>query len=174
MILAEDEASLYLQATTLRVWAPKGQTPTVRVVTQRDKVNFYGCLDLRTGQAMAMTTTVMNSENTARFLEKVARTYPDRPILLLWDRAKCHGGPAVRDYLEANPRIEVMKFPPASPDLNPQEQVWKATREKVSHNHEISTLDQLAREFESHLLNTTFKSTFLDKYGFTAICPMLN
>ena len=27
---AEDEASLYLQATVSRVWAPKGQTPVVR------------------------------------------------------------------------------------------------------------------------------------------------
>ena len=46
VILAEDEASLYLQATTMRVWAPVGQTPSVRVDTQRDMVHFYGCLNL--------------------------------------------------------------------------------------------------------------------------------
>jgi hypothetical protein len=31
VILAEDEASLYLQATTQQVWAPRGLTPVVRV-----------------------------------------------------------------------------------------------------------------------------------------------
>lgn len=174
MILAEDEASLYLQATTLRVWAPKGQTPTVRIDTQRDKINFYGSLNLRTGRETVMTATVMNGETTVQYLNIIAAEYPEKPILILWDRATWHGGPFVKAFLEENPRIEVMKFPPGSPDLNPQEHVWKLTREKVSHNHLIPKLDQLAKEFEAHLQNTVFKSTFLGKYGFNAICPMLN
>ena len=42
VILAEDEASLYLQATTAAVWAPRGNTPVVHAHPGRDKVNFYG------------------------------------------------------------------------------------------------------------------------------------
>ena len=102
----------------------------------------------------------------------MAQRYPDSPILLLWDRAKWHGGQAVKDFLGAHPRIEVMKFPPSSPDLNPQEHVWKLTREKISHNHLMPKLDILAEAFASHLVNSVFKSTFLDKYGYSAICPM--
>lgn len=172
MILAEDEASLYLQATTMRVWAPVGQTPTVRVSTKREMVHFYGCLNLTSGEEYAMRTQTMNSETTAAFLEQVAQHNPNNPILLLWDRAKWHGGQAVRDFLAENPRIEVMKFPPGSPDLNPQEHVWKLTRERVSHNHLISHLPALADAFENHLTNSVFKSSFLDNYGFTAVCPM--
>jgi hypothetical protein len=40
---------MYLQATTTAVWAPKGQTPVVRVHPGREKVNFYGTLNLHTG-----------------------------------------------------------------------------------------------------------------------------
>lgn len=174
VILAEDEASLYLQATTMRVWAPVGQTPHVRVATQRDKVHFYGCLNLSTGKQIAMQALTMDSETTALFLAQVAECYPDRPILLLWDRATWHGGQAVRDFLAAHPEIEVMKFPPGSPDLNPQEHVWKLTREKVSHNHLIPKLNELAEAFRSHLVNSIFKSTFLDSYGYSAICPRFN
>lgn len=174
VILAEDEASLYLQATTLRVWAPKGQTPTVRIHTQRDKVHFYGCLNLTSGTETVMTTEVMNSETTAKFLEIIAQAYPGRPILILWDRAKWHGGSAVKEFLEANPRFDILKFPPGAPDLNPQEQVWKLTREKVSHNHDMAKLTQLAQAFEAHLKETKFKSTFLDQYRLDTICPMLN
>ena len=68
VILAEDEASLYLQATTMRVWAPVGQTPSVRVDTQREMVHFYGCLHLATGEQTAMKAKRMNSETTALFL----------------------------------------------------------------------------------------------------------
>ena len=95
VILAEDEASFYLQATTMRVWAPIGQTPIVRVDTQRDMVHFYGCLNLTTGEEIAMKAEKMNSETTAVFLQQVVKRYPDRPILWLWDRAKWHGGSAV-------------------------------------------------------------------------------
>lgn len=156
----------------MRVWAPVGQTPSVRVDTQRDMIHFYGCLNLSTGQQIAMQTQTMNSESTALFLTQVAQCYPDQPILLLWDRAKWHGGQAVKDFLAAHPKIEVMKFPPGSPDLNPQEHVWKLTREKVSHNHLMPKLDVLAEAFASHLVKSVFKSTFLDKYGYSAICPM--
>jgi transposase len=172
VILAEDEASLYLQATTMRVWAPVGQTPSVRVDTQRDMVHFYGCLNLATGEQTAMKAQTMNSETTAQFLAQVTQRYPNRPILLMWDRAKWHGGQAVREFIADHPTIEVIKFPPGSPDLNPQEHVWKLTREKVSHNHLVPKLNELAEAFASHLGNSVFKSTFLDKYGFSAICPM--
>ena len=156
----------------MRVWAPVGQTPYVCTDTQRDMIHFYGCLNLITGAETAMKAKTMNSETTALFLQQVAQCYPDKPILLLWDRAKWHGGPAVKAFLAANPRIEVLKFPPGSPDLNPQEHVWKLTREKVSHNHQLPKLNVLAEAFAAHLVKTVFKSTFLDNYGYSSICAM--
>jgi hypothetical protein len=61
VILAEDEATLYLQATTAAVWAPYGQTPIARVHPNRDKVSFYGTLNLQTGQEVASKEATMNS-----------------------------------------------------------------------------------------------------------------
>ena len=52
--MPEDEASLYLQATTQAVWAPRGQTPVVRVHPGREKMSFYGTLNLQTGQGIVM------------------------------------------------------------------------------------------------------------------------
>lgn len=174
LILAEDEASLYLQATTTAVWAPRGQTPVVRVHPNREKVNFYGTLNLQTGQEVATREPTMNGEATARHLGKVLDTYPAAPILLLWDRAKWHGGPAVRALLEANPRLEVMPFPTAAPDLNPQEMVWKATRAVISHNHDERKLPSLADRFEQHLNSRTFCYSMLEKYNHGRICAMFN
>lgn len=55
VILAEDEASVYLQATTCAVWAPKGRTPVVKVHPGRDLTHFYGTLNLLTGEEVAQT-----------------------------------------------------------------------------------------------------------------------
>jgi hypothetical protein len=74
--------------------------------------------------------------------------------------------------LEANPRLELMHFPVATPDLNPQEHAWKAARQAVSHNHTMPRLPELADRFEGHLTSTIFQSSFLDHYGFNAISPM--
>jgi len=135
VFLAEDEAGLYLQATTCYVWAPTGQTPIARADPGRAKTNFYGTLNLQTGQEIAMRSDIMNAEVSAQHLEMLLEANPDVPIILFWDRAPWHRGKPIDKVLEENPRLEILFFPTASPDLNPQEHVWKAVRKDVSHNH---------------------------------------
>jgi transposase len=120
--------SPYLQATTTAVWAPRGQTPVVLVHPGREKVNFYGALNLNNGQEIVMRATVMNAATTVRHLERILQAVPEGPILLLWDRAPWHFGQPIREVLAANPRLEVHYFPVAAPELNPQEHGWKAAR----------------------------------------------
>ena len=72
--------------------------------------------------------------------------------------------------LAANPRLEVLWFPPGSPELNPQEHVWKAVREAVSHNHRCAKLPELAQAFETHLSRTRFPCSLLDKHGYNDLC----
>jgi len=172
VFLAEDEAGLYLQATTTAVWAPRGQTPVVRAHPGRELVHFYGTLNLHTGQEIVMRSTEMNAQVTAQYLERILGAFPGVNILLLWDRAPWHSGQPIRDVLAANPRLEIMLFPVAAPELNPQEHVWKAARRAVSHNHTMSRLPELADKFESYLQSNAFESPLLDRYGFNAIRPM--
>jgi len=178
VILAGDEASLYLQASLKRVWAPVGVTPVIRTAAGRDNTHFYGALNLLTGEQTTLRSDLMNGQVSALFLqklllaypEKLLLAYPDRPILLLWDRAPWHRGPAITAVLEANARLEIVWFPPGSPDLNPQEHVWKATREAVSHNHGHGKLVALADAFEAHLTSNVFACSLLQKHGYDLLC----
>ena len=172
MLLAGDEASLYLQASLMRVWAPIGQTPVVKAAPGRDHTHFYGALNLLTGQEVTLRSDLMNAEVSALSLERLLLAYPDTPLLLLWDRAPWHRGPAIRAVLEANPRLAIIWFPPGSAELNPQEHVWKATRQAVSHNHDVPNLPALANQFAAHLTQTTFPTTLLQRYGFHSICSI--
>jgi len=114
----------------------------------------------------------MNAEVSAQHLELVLEAHPEVPILLFWDCAPWHRGRPIDKVLEENPRLEIIFFPTASPDLNPQEHVWKAVRKQVSHNHLEVRLPELADRFLNQLKSATFKSSFLDKYGYSAICPL--
>ena len=136
--------------------------------------HFYGSLNLQTGQEIAMRSDSMNAEVSAQHLEMLLDANPHVPILLFWDRAPWHRGKPIDQVLEEHPRLEIIFFPAAAPDLNPQEHVWKAVRKEVSHNHLEARLPELADRFLGKLTSSTFHSSFLHKYGYNAICPMFN
>lgn len=164
-IISSDEMSLYVQATTTQMWAPRGQTPVVRVSGQREHVHFYGALNLCNGHEFALPCAEMTSRVTADFLRDLFACYPDQPILLLWDRATWHKGQPVIDVLAAHPRVETLFFPPASPELNPQEHVWSLARAAISHNHTLPDLPTLRDAFLRFLSSTLFHFAWLEKYA---------
>jgi transposase len=102
----------------------------------------YKVLELATGQQITLRSAMMKAETSALFLNWVLASYLDKPISLLWDRTPWHKGEAIRSVLSANPRLCVLWFPPGCPELNPQEHVWKAAREAVSHNHQFAKLPE--------------------------------
>jgi len=159
-----DQMSLYFQATTTRVWARRGQTPTVRVATQRNQVHFYGALNVCSGQESALTLPKQSGEMTCHFLDHLQAVYPGRTLFILWDRAKWHKGAVVRDYLSRHPHIQTCHFPPGSPQLNPQEHVWALTRDAISHNHTRKDFPALVHAFHRHLETTCFKLEWVEKY----------
>lgn len=162
VILALDQMSLYFQATLTRVWSRVGQTPIVAVHPQRDHVHFYGALNLRDGRETALCADETTSEMTANFLMILLLLYP-QPILLLLDRAPWHFG-EVNDLIAQTDRLQVIYFPPACPDLNPQEHVWERARDAISHNHTYRQFQPLIDDFETYLNETVFTTNFMDTY----------
>ena len=93
-------------------------------------------------------------------------SYPEKDILIIWDGGRHHYG-AVKSWLIGKHHIELMHFPPYFPELNPQEKVWKAGRQGVSHNHIESNLNVLAYKFQRFLEEKDFTSlgnNFIKKY----------
>ena len=173
VVVAEDEAKVYLQSPVQAVWAPKGQTPQVRRDPRKDSVGVYGSLDLRTGQVVATPAARMNSAATIAHLRDLLNAYPGRGILLFWDRAPWHTSSAVQAFLQRHWRIEVVYFPVGAPDCNPQEHVWKQVRRAIEHNHAYRNIAELTAAFLHEMTTRTFPSSFFTKYGGTVICPFL-
>ena len=163
VILAMDQMSLYFQATLTRVWSPMGQTPVIAVHPQRDNVHFYGALNLRDGRETALSASETTSQMTTNFLMILLMLYP-QPILLLLDRAPWHFG-EVTTLLEQTDRLQALYFPPACPDLNPQEHVWERARDAVSHNHTYRQFQPLIDHFETYLNETVFSTNFMDTFS---------
>jgi len=146
--------------------------PLVRLHPGRESTHFYGALNLLTGQETTLRTDLMNADATVLFLLRLLETYPTQPILMLLDRAPWHRGEPIKQLLAANPRLEIIYLPTAAPDLNPQEHVWKATRNAVSHNHRHGKLSELADAFEHHLRSTAFPCSLLQKHDYPRLCAV--
>ena len=172
VILAMDQMSLYFQATLTRVWAPVGQTPVVRITPNRDHIHFYGALDVRQGPDIAIPTHEQTTAMTVNFLMLLLMLFPTQPILLLLDRAPWHFGPELDQLLAQNDRLELVYFPPACPELNPQEHVWEQTREAIGHNHDFGQFAPLIDAFETHLNQTPFDIGFMQHYTPPILCEV--
>lgn len=162
VILALDQMRLYFQATLTRVWSPIGQTPIVSVHPQRESMYFYGALNVRDGREVALPTLEANAEISTNFVMLLLMLYP-QPIFLLLDRAPWHFG-EVTTLFDQTDRLHVLYFPPACPDLNPQEHVWERARDAISHNHTYRQFHTLIEDFETYLNETIFSTNFMDTF----------
>lgn len=69
------------------------------------------------------------------------RRYASRKVFVVIDNGPAHTlDEEGQKWLRANRhRIELHRLPPYSPEFNPQEGVWKATRRMATHNRFYAT-----------------------------------
>ncbi len=162
VVLAEDEMVLTQATTTQKVWIPQGTSPAV-IETNGTRKNrsIYGFLNLKTGKEHAFSTERQTMHETAAILSRVRKLYPTQKVLLLWDGAGWHRGSVAQEALVTH-NIEAIHFPPYSPQLNPQEHVWKKGRTAVTHNRFIPKIEPVTKELVDYLNATTFPYSLLD------------
>ncbi len=161
VILTEDDMHLSTQTTVQKVWLPQGEYPKIEVARKREARSIYGFLNVKTGQEHAFKTPWQNMYITAEILPRIRTLYPTQKILLLWDQAGWHKGIEAQKAIQADGHMEVIYFPTAAPDENPQEHVWKSGRSQCTHNQFIENIDTATDGFVAYLNTTTFPYALL-------------
>lgn len=157
LIICVDEMVLSIKSTTQKIWLPQGEYPPVVETTgTRKNVSFYGFLNMKTGEQHTFITEYQNMYITRDQLIKLRQIYPDKHLVVLWDNAGWHRGSEVIKWITEDKNTEVVYFPPYSPDLNPQERVWKAGRTAITHNKQITDIQGTVETFKTHLESHTF------------------
>lgn len=163
IILTGDEMVLSTQTTFQKIWLPKNEFPKIDVSNKRENRSVYGFLNIINGVQHAYKTMRQNSLNTCKVLDQLCNYYKGKKIVLLWDNASWHRSKDIKKWLSATKHnIHLIAFPPYSPELNPQEHVWKEGRSKVSHNNFIENIDKATDEFVAYLNDNLFKYSFLN------------
>lgn len=162
VLLCEDEMVLTSSTTTQKIWLPKGQYPPVLETNgTRKRKSFYGFLNMKTGKEHTFITDWQNMYITVEVLEKLRTIYPTEKLILIWDNCGWHRGSKVTEWIVKDGNTEVIYFPPYTPELNPQEHVWKEGRKQVTHNQYITKIEEMAEKFKIYLESHTFNYSLL-------------
>lgn len=157
VILCEDEMVLTSSTTIQKVWLPKNSyPPVVDTNTTKKRKSLYGFLNLKNGQQNAFITDWQNMFITVKVLEQLRKVYPTQKLLLVWDNCGWHRGSEVQKWIKHDGNTKTLHFPPYTPELNPQEHVWKAGRQATTHNLHITDIEQATKDFLTYITNRTF------------------
>lgn len=155
IVLWGDSAEVSLLPTLTRCWSRIGQqrsmpTPGVHAAKCWD----WGVVNVVSGQTLSLVHSRRNNLGLRRLLAAIARHYalgqhPQRQVILWLDNDKAHKAKAVERLLSKhNYRIRIEWLPAYSPELNPQEDIWRQMRRRVTHNYYFEHMERLRSAVE--------------------------
>ena len=133
-----DEASFYRQPTQAWLWAERGRTqPRFRWSYRSNRVvRVAGAVDAVGGRLLYRLAPRISVRELIRYYEQLAQAYPDCPRLcVVQDNWPNHTHPEVRQAVERLQRLELVFLPTYAPSLNPEEKVWRWTKQRLVHAH---------------------------------------
>ena len=156
-IVFVDEAGFMLSPLFRRTWAPRGQTPVIKVSDPHGRISVIAAITISPRRRhfgfyfhLLPDNANFQGGSVARFIEDVARRI-DAPITLAWDSIPIHSAKPVRDFLAAHRRIIVEPFPPYAPEMNPVDNAWGYLKYDRLANYTPKTLDELRKTVTAEL-----------------------
>ncbi|OIN98765.1 hypothetical protein AUJ66_00225 [Candidatus Desantisbacteria bacterium CG1_02_38_46] len=146
---ATDEVHFQRHTSLIQMWAPEGEQPQVASASTREKIGFFGAINLKTGRLLTKEASTFNGDTFREFLEYLF-AHTRGKIFLILDNAPWHKARDLKKFFIQNRyRLKRIFLPPYSPELNPIERVWGITRRKVTHNRYF----KLVKELRSSLIS---------------------
>jgi len=135
----EDEAGFGRINKPKNCWCPKGIRPVVPCQHIREYRYAYGAVEPLTGDSFFLVLPYSNTDCMNIFLENLSQKYTDDYIIIVCDGASWHKS----NCLKIPKNIKIVYLPPATPEMNPIEQIWKEIRKLGFKNELFNSLDDV-------------------------------
>jgi len=120
-------------------WCFPGLRPTVPCHHIREYRYAYGAVEPLTGESFFLIMPYCDTDCMNVFLKELSKAYTDDFILLATDGAAWHRSKG----LEVPQNIKFLLLPPATPEMNPIEQIWQEIRKRGFRNEIFHTLEKV-------------------------------
>jgi len=146
-----DETGLCNDSYHGRSYAPRGETPAIKVHPRCQRVNLISTVTNQGKVRFMIYKDKMNSQTLIRFMKRLVKD-SDQKIFLILDNLRVHHSHMVKDWLkEHKAEIEIFFLPSYSPELNPDEYLNCDLKIGVHSKVPARTKEQLAKKTLSHL-----------------------
>jgi len=146
-----DETGLCNDSYHGRSYAPRGETPAIKLHPRCERVNLISSVTNQGQVRFMVYKNKMNSQKLIRFMRRLIKD-SDKKIFLILDNLKVHHSYVVRDWLkEHEDEIEIFFLPSYSPELNPDEYLNCDLKAGVHSGVPARSKKQLKRKAISHL-----------------------
>lgn len=122
-------------------WSQSAPDPLPHAQRQHSpyrRMRVVGALDAWTGQVQVLQNAYIAGSVFADFVERLARSYPQQQVYLIWDNWPVHRSQVVLDVLAQHPRLHAVGLPTYSPWLNPIEKLWRKMRQELTAMHRLA------------------------------------
>ena len=124
-IFFADEASVRTNYHAGTTWAPVGKTPVVSGTGKTRSISMVSAVSPRGELHFQIHETGIKKEEFLEFCKMLIADM-GRPVFLILDNSQVHRAKILKEYVEqSGGMLTVFFLPPYSPDLNPDEWVWK-------------------------------------------------
>jgi transposase len=144
-----DEAAFYLLPATGRTYAPRGETPIVRVRLTRDHLGVIGALTQEGRLLLHVQQGAYHGPDVVCFLRHLVRQI-EGAVLIIWDGAPIHRARVVKEFLAtaAGQAVQLAQLPAYAPELNPVEGIWHQLKQVELKNVCCHDLGELGNELQ--------------------------
>ena len=142
-----DETGCYLLPLVVKTYAPRGQTPVLRVPLSRDHLSVISGIPAHGWLHARVQDQPFWGIDAARFLQQLT-THISVRLLVIWDGSPIHRCQAIKAFLAspAGQGVHLEQLPAYAPELNPDEGVWNYLKRVELKNVICQHLGQLSYE----------------------------
>jgi transposase len=146
-----DETGLRSDAQHGRSYAPKGQTPVIRLSAKRASINMISTITNQGKVRFMIYQDTMNAKRLIKFLKQLIKD-AGRKVFLILDNLRVHHSKPVKEWLARHTRqIAVFFLPAYSPELNPDEYLNCDLKAGVHSRPPVRDRQGLKRNVSSHM-----------------------
>jgi transposase len=159
-----DETGLCNDSYHGRSYAPRGQTPAIKLHPRCERVNLISSITNQGKVRFMFYQNKMNSQTLIEFMKRLIKG-SDKKIFLILDNLKVHHSHLVKDWLKEHQKeIEVFYLPSYSPELNPDEYLNCDLKAGVHSGIPARTKKDLKHKAVSHMKKLQKLTKRVQKY----------
>jgi transposase len=150
-IFFADEAAVRTDHHTGTTWAPVGVTPVVTSTGERKTIMMISAITPRGQLRFHLHVGSFKAKDFISFCKQLLADIEGK-IFLIVDGSSVHTATETREFVAStNGRLELFFLPPYSPELNPDEWVWKNVKHDQIGRKSVLGIHDLKNAAESAL-----------------------